>query len=932
MMKNSSIVKKGLMQIHKSLLVAVLAFAALGILGGLTACHEQPITPSGGSSGLTPSTPSKITVTVQGDANVKGVPFTLTATGKKWADIKTDAKAKITFNKGYELDSYRVSTKDGEYITDGYVFTKDTTIFVVSKEAGTPSTPTVTITVKGDSNITAIPKKSLMVTKGERWKTVQAKITVPTSFTPNYEFDKWTLEGKTEAIPDAYEFKDNTIIVAVSKAKGTTPAPTPLKNFITTETNGALTITGYNGEPPAILVIPEKIDGKPVVSIGKKAFMEKTSIQKVIFPKSLKTIENGTRNFNSEKYEGAFSDCTNLTELNFSKCTELTSIGDFAFSCCSGITGELDLSHLTKLEYLSGFNETGITAVKFPANLKTIGEEAFSGCSGITALTLPDSLTTIEIGAFEGCSGITGELDLSHLTKLEYLSGFNETGITAVKFPANLKTIGRHAFFRCSGIRALTLPDSLTSIGWYAFSGCSGITALTLPSKLTSIGDFAFSGCSGITALTLPSKLTSIGDFAFSGCKIKTLEVGMKDISFTAKDVFGNSRTSITTLTLQEGVQTIGRSAFSGCSGIRALTLPDSLTSIGEYAFFDCSGITVLTLPASLTTIEHATFYGCSGITVLTLPDSLTSIGSKAFFGCSSIETLTLPEGLQTIEEKAFEGCSSIETLTLPEGLQTIEEKAFEGCKIETLEVGMKDISFTAEDVFGYSRTSITTLTLQEGVQTIGRSAFSGCSGIRALTLPDSLTSIGWYAFSGCSGITALTLPSKLTSIGDLAFSGCKIKTLEVGMKDISFTAEDVFGDSRTSITTLTLQEGVQTIGGYAFYGCINIGDIDLSKCNQLTTIDEKAFLGCKKATVKLPASITEIKEYAFGAKHAWWINPETNVGEYTESFCKEVQVPGNPGEADYDRISGLVKKNGIYASYSENYYPEDRIQPIPTP
>ncbi|WP_353934539.1 leucine-rich repeat protein [Treponema phagedenis] len=56
-----------------------------------------------------------------------------------------------------------------------------------------------------------------------------------------------------------------------------------------------------------------------------------------MFPKSLKTIENGTRNFNSEKYEGAFSDCTNLTELNFSECTELTSIGWYAFSGCSGI-------------------------------------------------------------------------------------------------------------------------------------------------------------------------------------------------------------------------------------------------------------------------------------------------------------------------------------------------------------------------------------------------------------------------------------------------------------------------------------------------------------------------------------------------------------------------------------------------------------------
>nr|WP_249417391.1 leucine-rich repeat domain-containing protein [Treponema phagedenis] len=215
-----------------------------------------------------------------------------------------------------------------------------------------------------------------MVTKGERWETVQAKITVPTSFTPNYEFDKWTLEGKTEAIPDAYEFKDNTIIVAVSKAKGTTPAPTPLKNFITTETNGALTITGYDGELPAILEIPKKIDGKPVVGIGKDAFTEKTNIQKVIFPKSLKTIETGTWNSNSEKFEGAFSDCTNLTELDFSKCTELTSIGRGAFYGCSSITGTLTL----------------------PEGLQTIGNGAFSGCT--QAVITLQSITKIDVKAF----------------------------------------------------------------------------------------------------------------------------------------------------------------------------------------------------------------------------------------------------------------------------------------------------------------------------------------------------------------------------------------------------------------------------------------------------------------------------------------------------------------------------------------------------
>ncbi|QSI00530.1 leucine-rich repeat domain-containing protein [Treponema phagedenis] len=665
MMKNSSIVKKGLMQIHKSLLVAVLAFAALGILGGLTACKQSATSmgtlengnvtvtitgenlkdiPTGGKnvvfnagttwktvqkdlkSKITPQdnyeietwslegkeiadsyqfkanativvktrrkgtspVPAGITVTVQGDANVKGVPFTLTATGKKWADIKAEAEAKITFTEGYELDSYRVSTKDGEYITDGYVFTKDTTIFVVSKEAGTPSTPTVTIHIKGDSNLILISDE-MAVNKGKSWADIKADAEAKINFKEGYELAEWKLgDANGSKIEDSHVFTEETSVFVLAKKKGTTPAPTPLKNFITTETNGALTITGYDGELPAILEIPKKIDGKPVVGIGKDAFTEKTNIQKVIFPKSLKTIETGTWNSNSEKFEGAFSDCTNLTELDFSKCTELTSIGRGAFSGCSGIT-----------------------ALTLPASITSIGHQAFYGCSGITALTLPASITSIGHQAFYGCSGITGSLTL----------------------PDSLTSIGDRAFSNCSGITgSLTLPDSLTAIGDWAFSGCSGITgSLTLPDSLTAIGDWAFSGCSGITgSLTLPDSLTSIGDWAFSNC--------------------------------------------SGITG--SLTLPDSLTAIGSSAFYGCIGITSLALPASLISIGSSAFYGCIGITSLALPDSLTAIGHSAFSGCSGITALTLPKGLQTIGSGAFFGCTQA-VITLPQSITKIDVKAF---------------------------------------------------------------------------------------------------------------------------------------------------------------------------------------------------------------------------------------------------------------
>ncbi|QEJ94443.1 leucine-rich repeat domain-containing protein [Treponema phagedenis] len=642
MMKNSSIVKKGPMEVYKSLLVAALTIAALGIFGGLTACKQSATSmgtpengnvtvtitgenlkdiPTGGKnvvfnagttwktvqkdlkSKITPQdnyeietwslegkeiadsyqfkanativvktrrkgtspVPAGITVTVQGDANVTGVPLTLPATDKKWADIKADAETKISFNEGYEFASYRVNKKDGEYITDGYVFTKDTTVFVISKAKGAQPNPTVTIHIKGDSNLILISDE-MAVNKGKSWADIKADAEAKINFKEGYELAEWKLgDANGSKIEDSHVFTEETSVFVLAKKKGTTPAPTPFKNFITTETNGVLTITGYNGNPPAILVIPEVINGKQVVGISKDAFTEKISITKVVFPKSLKTIEDAEWGWIGLvcKYKGTFSGCKNLTVLDFSACENFTSIGNGAFNGCSGIT-----------------------ALTLPASITSIGHQAFYGCSGITgSLTLPDSLTAIGDWAFSGCSGIT----------------------------------------------ALTLPDSLTAIGDWAFSNCSGITgSLTLPDSLTAIGSSAFFGCIGITSLALPASLISIGSSAFFSC------IG------------------ITSLALPDSLTAIGHSAFSGCRGITgSLTLPDSLTAIGSSAFFGCIGITSLALPASLISIGSSAFFSCIGITSLALPDSLTAIGHSAFSGCTQA-VITLPQSITTIDVKAF--------------------------------------------------------------------------------------------------------------------------------------------------------------------------------------------------------------------------------------------------------------------------------------
>lgn len=65
---------------------------------------------------------------------------------------------------------------------------------------------------------------------------------------------------------------------------------------------------------------------------------------------------------------------------------------------------------------LVGYETEPIGGVDIPANVKhdgvdyavtSIGENAFTNCSGMTSVTIPSSVTNIEDGAFDGCTGMT---------------------------------------------------------------------------------------------------------------------------------------------------------------------------------------------------------------------------------------------------------------------------------------------------------------------------------------------------------------------------------------------------------------------------------------------------------------------------------------------------------------------------------------------
>jgi hypothetical protein len=102
----------------------------------------------------------------------------------------------------------------------------------------------------------------------------------------------------------------------------------------------------------------------------------------------------------------AFNGYGGLTILSFPE--GLTEIGDFSFSLCSGLTGELTLpASLTSIGGRAFYDCRGLSTLIFPGGLTTIGDYAFNGCSGLTTLTFPAGLTTIGYRAFRDCRGLT---------------------------------------------------------------------------------------------------------------------------------------------------------------------------------------------------------------------------------------------------------------------------------------------------------------------------------------------------------------------------------------------------------------------------------------------------------------------------------------------------------------------------------------------
>ena len=636
-----------------------------------------------------------------------------------------------------------------------------------------------------------------------------------------------------------------------------------------------------------------------VTSIGEYAFSGCSGLTSV-------TISEGVTSIG--KY--AFSGCNGLVSITIPE--SVTSIGSYAFKGCSGLES-IEVEAENSVYYSEGNclieRDTknlvfGCKNSVIPEDVTSIGEYVFYGCSGLTSIAIPEGVTSIGEYAFSGCSGLTSVTISEGVTSIGECAFSGCSGLTSIAIPEGVTSIGSSSFSGCSGLTSITIPESVTSIGEYAFSGCSGLTcSITVPDNVMLIGDGVFYGCSGLTSIMIPEGVTSIGKNAFRNCSSLTeITIPNGVVSIGGYAFAGCS--GLTNIFIPASVATMGKyeytevvsGVFDSCNGL-TVQFEEGMTEIPNYALYGSSGIVSVKIPSSVTSIGSNAFKGCknpkvvftngmesipsgalcnaSGVVSVTIPESVTSIGSSAFSGCSGLSSIAIPEGVTSIGEYAFSGCSGLTSITIPEGVTSIGEYAFRDCKDLSIvfEEGMESIPSGAL----CNASGVVSVTIPESVTSIGSSAFYNCRGLTSIAIPEGVTSIGDRAFSGCSGLTSITIPEGVTSIGEFAFFGCiGLKSIEVEEgNSVYYSEENCLIERDTKKLVLgckvsVIPEGVTSIGCGAFSGCSVLKSIAIP--DNVTSIGVYAFSGCSELTsITIPSKVTYIERGAFRDCNKLW-------------------------------------------------------------
>ncbi len=200
-----------------------------------------------------------------------------------------------------------------------------------------------------------------------------------------------------------------------------------------------------------------------------------------------------------------------------------------------GVAQTRDLSNIDNGDGYK--NETTLTSIYIGSKVVSIDFEAFLGTSGLTEIKIPSTVTTIGQSAFSG------------------------SGLTSVTIPNSVTSIGDFAFSGCSSLHTAVVGNNVPTIPVFALSYCPLLSSVSIGSGVTAIGLSAFELCTGLTSISIPSGVNSIGLNAFSGCtSLGSISINAASAPTLGSDAFLN----VSATTVEVPIGATGYSATYG--------------------------------------------------------------------------------------------------------------------------------------------------------------------------------------------------------------------------------------------------------------------------------------------------------------------------------------------------------------------------------
>lgn len=535
----------------------------------------------------------------------------------------------------------------------------------------------------------------------------------------------------------------------------------------------------------------------------------------------------------------------------------------------------------------------------YTVTVTSIGDRAFSGCSGLTSVTIPNSVKSIGVSAFSGCSGLTSITIPNSVTSISDYTFMNCLGLSSIDLPNTIVSVGKEAFVGTEwynrqpdgclclsgcvlGYKGslpggyLVIPDGQRIIADYAFEDRNEIMSVKIPNSITTIGTWVFKNCKRIESVVIGSGVKKIGSTAFSNSNtrkviwltntpptgsanvqgyynyvsndefmslssLKNVEVyplltsyfevdGIRyvPISFSERTcdaidaVYDQSATNtiiaptVTYKGVTMNVKNLKKNLACYNKYIEHLSVNfDGL--IPEHAFYTCTDMKTVKFGNKLTGIGRQAFEKCSQLQGVDIIDNITSVEYGAFMDCTSLKSVKIGKGLNTLDNIVFYGCSSLPNITIPNNI-TMMYASFYGCtslKTVVMEDGAKELTIRPHgsgDNSGMGQSFFKDCPLDSvyigrnitytATKNYGYSPFYSNTSLRTVRITDQETEILDNEFYGCTGLKKIWIGNGVTTIGNWAFSLC------------------------SSLTYFEFGSAMKTIGKEAFSDCANVTKI----------------------------------------------------------------------------------------------------------